>query len=311
MGETPRPIQAILIFDIKPFQAFFFHNRIDMQKIRFLFIALTALAMPLTAQEITGGFKAGLNFSIFDGETLENETYGWNTGFHIAATFIYPITDLFGLKGELMYSQKGVKYDYDGPSYLTFYNNQGARLIIPGQRRTDLSVANSYLDVPIMAYLRLGRIELEAGVNAAFLIGSRGSGGITYSSNGIERFTTSTEFGYLMDGPGIESLKLSERNLLYNGVSLIIPSTIGAYYESADDDAKRFNRLDFGLNAGAAFFLNNGLYLGLRANYGLADVTKTEQDLDPVTLAGNNTEYTTRADEDRNITLQASVGFRF
>ena len=281
-----------------------------MQKILILCASLTLLALPLTAQEFSGGFKAGLNFSNFNGETLPNETYSWNTGFHIAATFFYSITDLFGLKGELMYSQKGVKYNYEGPSYFAFYNNNGARQILTGTRRTDISIANSYMDIPVLAYFRLGRVELEAGINGSFLIGSRGSGGITFEGSGVERFTTSAEFGFLTDDTATPTLDPSGKFVLIQGAQYIQPERIGAYYESADDKARRFNRFDVGLNAGASFFLNSGLYVGIRANYGLLDVTNAKQDIDP-TVEGPNETFVTRDDEDKNISLQASVGFRF
>ena len=283
-----------------------------------LLIALAMLTLTFTAQaqnEFSGGFKAGLNFSTHDGPLeTDDETFTYNTGFHIGATFIYSITDLFGLKGEFMYSQKGVKYEYNGPSYFTFFSSNGNRIYATGNRRVDMSVSNSYIDIPLLAYFKIGRIEIEAGVNGAFLIGSAGSGGITFSGQSaigdpVAQFTTGVDFGYFRDEPGTESL-FSARNITINGITVLQPESIGAYYEAADNDGNKYQRFDVGLNAGISFFLNEGLFVGARANYGLLDVTNEEQDIAQAMLGPGNT-YVTRDDVDKNISIQASVGFRF
>lgn len=286
-----------------------------MQRLFWIF-CLLGIGLSASAQgEFSGGFKAGLNFSNFIAETeTDDESFDYNTGFHIGATFVYSITDLFGLKGELMYSQKGTQYSYNGPSYFTFYTSTGNQIFTTGNRRTDVSVANSYIDIPVMVYFKIGQIELEAGVNGAFLIGSTGSGGITYSGttaigDPVEEFTTSFEASYFGDDPGLESI-LRAGNVTLNGIVAFLPESIGAYYEAAENDSKKYKRFDAGLNAGISFFLNNGLYVGARANYGLVDITNQEQDIAVSELGSGNT-FLTRDDNDQNLSLQASVGFRF
>ncbi|MCB0615727.1 MAG: PorT family protein, partial [Phaeodactylibacter sp.] len=61
---------------------------------------------------------------------------------------------------------------------------------------------------------------------------------------------------------------------------------------------------------GLAFYLNQGLYVGLRVNYGLSDLTRTERDVSRKELDDSN-NFIFREDKDRNLTLQASVGFSF
>ena len=79
----------------------------------FLYTLLFSSLGSLSAQGFSGGFKAGLNFSTFDGDAEVDEsgnileTFNNTTGFHVAATFAYAFTDLFGVKADLMYSQKG------------------------------------------------------------------------------------------------------------------------------------------------------------------------------------------------------------
>ncbi|MEL6276676.1 MAG: outer membrane beta-barrel protein, partial [Bacteroidota bacterium] len=82
-------------------------------KIQFTFFLAVIALIPLAGQGFSGGFKAGLNFNTFDGPLEDNgagtEVFNSTTGFHIGATFAYGFTDLFGLKADLMYSQKGVE----------------------------------------------------------------------------------------------------------------------------------------------------------------------------------------------------------
>ncbi|RMF01234.1 MAG: PorT family protein [Bacteroidetes bacterium] len=265
--------------------------------------------------ELSGGFKTGLNFNRLDGPQNTGVVYDNNTGFHIGASFLYSITDLFGLKGELLYSQKGTQATFEGDSYFVFYPVDGGEPIFAnGRRRSDITIANSYIDIPLMVYFRLGRVELEAGVNAAMMIGSTGSGAITFSGSTpqgstIEEFTSAIDARYYSDDPGAASIRSSKTAILSN-TTVFIPTTIGGYYEGPMNDEKRFNRFDFGLNAGLSIFLNQGLYIGGRLNYGLTDVTRAGQDLDLRQLGDDNT-FITRDEMDRNLSIQTSVGFRF
>jgi hypothetical protein len=284
-----------------------------------LFVLLTALmCYGLTAQTFSGGFKAGLNFSRFDGPSETGDTgqdlesYGTGTGFHIGATFALGLTDYFGLKADLMYSQKGTEYQYDGPSYFVLYNaTSGTGRVLFGNRNFSLDLLQSYIDIPVMAYVRLGKLELSGGVNAAVLIGSRGTGGITFAENtgAVAPFSVTLDYGFFSSDYGVDAIIESE-NITLDNANFLLPRTIDAYYETDGQEGKKFNRLDFGLNAGAAFFLNTGLYVGFRYNYGLSDVTKTEQDFSMRALDADR-NYVTREDKDRNISLQGSVGFRF
>lgn len=283
----------------------------------FLGLAILLFTSVTFAQgEFSGGFKAGLNFNNIDGPTeTDDEVFESNTGFHIGASFVYSFTDLFGVKAELMYSQKGTQYTYDGPSYFTFYTtNTATPIFATGNRRSDISISNSYIDIPVLLYYKIGRLELEAGVNAGFLIGSSGSGGITFSGttqagSPVAEFTTGVDYGYYSNEKGIDAI-MGSTTITLNTLQAFRPESTDAYYEAADNDDNKFKTVDFGLNAGLAFFLNKGLYVGVRANYGLSDITNEGQDISPVSLAQGN-RYQTRDDQDRNISIQASVGFRF
>lgn len=280
-------------------------------------VLLAGLGNAFAQGEFSGGFKAGLNFNnIIGEEETADEVFGTNTGFHIGASFVYSVTDLFGLKAELMYSQKGVQYSYDGPSYFTFYRKStGTPIYAEGNRRSDISIANSYIDIPVLVYYKIGPFELEAGVNAGILVGTTGSGGITFSGSTqagspVSEFTAGVDYGFYSDEQGLDAVLQGTEITLNTIPDFIQPNSINAYYEAADNSDKKYKTLDLGLNAGLAFFLNSGLYIGVRANYGLTDITNEGQDISPVELGLGN-RYQTRDDKDQNISIQASVGFRF
>lgn len=287
-----------------------------------LIFALTlSLSTCGLAQGFSGGFRAGLNFIGFSGD-LEmsadgSETYEFNnrtTGFHVGATFAYEITDLVGLKADLMYSQKGGERRFDGPGYFFLYagpeDTEGELLV--GQRSSELDVVNSYIDIPLTAYYRLGPLEIEGGVTAGFLVNSRVSGGITYS--GVPGFNGDFVFGvdgnYFNDeaaGGGVVSVN---EDAFPGRPNLFTPQTVSAYYNSNSNE-KLYRRLNFGLVGGLAYYLNNGLYIGGRYQLGLTDVTRGENDLRFTVDPTNPGRTFNEDDQDLTRTIQVSVGFRF
>lgn len=286
------------------------------------FILLLLSGMLVTSafsQGFSGGFRAGLNFNRFDGpvetdaDGKELETFSNIFGFHIGASFIYAFTDLMGVKADLMYSQKGSEYVYDGPSYFVFYNptTQNETLTLTGARRTDKKQINTYLDLPVQAYVKLGKLEISGGANVGFLLSSVGSGGMRFTPNassGVAAFSVTLDENFMRDDRGNGSVKEGESRLI-DGRAVNFPKTIGAYYEAAPEDEKKFNRIDLGLVGELTFFINKGLYLSGRINYGLADITNNTQDVS--TAQRSSGKYILRDDEDRNLSIQAGVGFRF
>lgn len=279
---------------------------------------LLLLTTTLFAQGFSGGFKAGLNFNQFDGPMEGNgemtfEDFQTSVGFHVGATFAYEFTDLVGVKGELIYSQKGGEIRYEGPSYFFLYNADGNETPLFGSAIQELSVINSYLDIPITAYYRIGPLEVEGGFNVGLQISSRGSGSVRYTTGSnnpdLRDIALTFDANFNSDEPGLESIVSSDPNVQLSNVTSF-PSVIGGNYNSDRDD-NRYERLDFGLVFGISLFLNEGLYVGARYNHGLTDVTKPENDLRLSELGDNNTRLFNTDDEDFNRSIQASIGFRF
>jgi hypothetical protein len=287
------------------------------------FFVLTAFY--LQAQEFAYGFKVGLNFSTLladselDANGMELESFDYNTGFHVGAAFIYRITDLVGVRGELLYNQKGVKYGYDGRGFQIFTDDQGTRILSTnGNRQFFLEVVNSYISIPLTAYYKIGeKLEIYGGVDVSFLVGSSGVGSYTYTGE-VPGFPDidqlfELDYNYYSDESAANTV-LNEGasifTLMNNSRSIKIPEQLGAYYlDYPEKDGSFYNILDFGLTGGLAFYINSGLFISGTVNYGLVDATNNFYDISRTET--NNLEYVSRSDKDTNLSFMASVGFSF
>lgn len=285
-------------------------------KFRNIFITAMILALGniIYAQEFGIGFKTGMNFNTFMGPSElddngnELEHFDNYRGFHFGAILDYKITDIFGIKGEILYDQKGANYNYEGPSYWTFYKDNGDPVYhIGGTRTHGLFISNVYLRVPVMAYSRFGRIEISGGANIGFLLSSKARGQITYSGANVDSFSADLDFNYNKD-TAADSENATTQSIRVNGFNVQVPETMGAYYSAFGNTNKPYSGIDVGLNAGLSYYLNKGLFIGLRVDYGLSDITKTDEDVSKFSLDSNR-EFIYRADTDRNFTIQASLGF--
>jgi hypothetical protein len=286
------------------------------------FALLLSALFPVCAQEFSGGFRAGLNFITFDGDVEKSpdgettyESLTNTTGFHVGATFALAFTDLVGIKAELMYSQKGVerRFAENTPSYFYLYANEEDRVGVPfgGVLEAQIDVVNSYIDIPLTAYYRIGIVELEAGGSMGFLVNSRATGGYTFNNTvfGADPVVFNVEGSYFRDEAGGGGVTVRDTEVRGNP-GVLLPQVVSVYYNN-DNDAAVYRRLDFAAIVGVSVFLNSGLFVGLRYQHGLTDLTKGENDL-RVSREDllSDREYNTD-DKDYTRNLQASVGFRF
>lgn len=277
------------------------------------------LALPLHAQ-LRYGFKTGLNISRLDGpsETDDKgnklETWSNITGFHIGGTFTYPFSDRFGLRGELLYSKKGGKYRFEGPTYRFFTATNSQRILTKGTGRYLVNLSNSYFDIPIMAYARFGHFEISGGGYLALMVQSAGEGSLRYDGkstlNGqaIGTQEYNLNYNYRKDDVGEGGGDKFKFNL--DGKIIETDKTLGAYYDYPADKGNLYRSLDYGLTGGLKYYLSRALYFDLRLQYGLADLTNNSADVNNNKLDAQN-NYIFNADRDLNFTIQASVGFGF
>ena len=286
------------------------------------FVLFSLCSSNLTAQEISYGFKAGLNFSTFQAESeavdgVSLEEYDFNPGFLVGLILKSNVTDLFGVTAEVLYSQKGTKYRFDGASYQPLITSTGDVIQTTGNKDLSLNVTNAYIDIPVSVYGRvLSWLEIHGGVSAGFLVSSSGSGELRYSSAvsergfSIEDYVVSLDHRYFSDRGGIEELGDDPITQTIEGSFVEIPKTLSAYYEYAqDEELNLYNRLDLGVHAGFSLYLNQGLFLGLRANLGLSDVTNNEVDKSILTQGPDG--FIFRDDKDTNLSFQTFIGFSF
>ncbi len=292
-------------------------------KLFFVPVILLFIAVSLQAQNtVYGGFKAGINFATIDGPSVLNandmelESFNYSTGFHVGVNVNVELTDYFGLRGEIIYGQKGAEYNFNGQSFMPFYRSDGSGpLIASGNRRSIISITNTYIDLPVSAFVRFGRLELSGGLSLGVLVSSRGEGEIAF--NGVSpQGENINNILFIVDGSYFDADAFDPENVAdptnirIDGQRVSIPELIGPYYDNPNPEKPLFNRLDAAVQGGASFYLNQGLFISFKGYYGLSDISRDDYDYSFVEL-DNDQNLIFRSDDDRNITLQASVGFHF
>ena len=290
-----------------------------------LIIIIISMAQLSMAQEIGYGIRVGLNFNKLnapsemdiDGNNLE--TFDYNTGFHVGGVFIFKFTDLVGARTGIFYSQRGMKYKYEGPSFQFFVNEiNGNQVKSEGDRIYRLTISNSYIEIPLTAYYKFGeRFEIHGGFLFGILGSSTAVGEFDYKGSlpGIPEldFVQNLDFNYRKDQPASPD-DITDDTPVFQFLSTTnivrFPQTVGAYYmDFPEKDGNFYNGFDIGLTAGFSFYLNGGLYIMFSGNYGLIDATNDFYDISR--YESNGLEYIQRNDKDYNVSLQASIGFSF
>lgn len=296
-----------------------------MNKIRCvicLIVSLTILSLiPLSAQGDFGyGFRAGLSFSQLKGELeMDNagnslDEYSAATGFHIGISLAYKFTDLMGVRGEFIFSQRGTQYAYNGESYYILGLHENESIVLNGTRDMTQTITNAYIDIPISVYYKLGSLELSGGVGAGLSVGSTGGGRILFNGNSptsgraLDEFRVDLNYNFRTNGA--KQVDNSFSDIMVDGRTFNIPNRVGAYYWFEEKGKDQFKSLDYYLMGGLSYYLNQGLYLGGRIFYGLTDVDRNEYDVSLRSLDADG-NYIFREDDNKNITFQVSIGFTF
>lgn len=268
----------------------------------------------------TFGVKAGLNYSTFLGptETGVNEKYGFSNGFHFGLSYDYDVTDLFSIRTELFYIQTGSTYSFEGDSYYIIRQSDKTTFEQGTLEFYDLNISNAYISIPVVANYRINnKWEVFGGVYGSMLIGPTGRGQMKFISNEHPdeiRFIQSLDFSYGSDDiaeiTGSSAGDLTEIGVLVDGEIVILPKFAGAYTQQGEKTGNKFNFLDFGVTAGAHYFLNKGFFVGLTLDYGLPDLTNNKVDISLKELNPDNS-FIFSDDKDTHFGIKASFGFRF
>ncbi len=292
------------------------------------------------AQSIGTTFRVGLNSSRFlgpsekaaDGSDLEEfTTY---TGFHVAGGVVFKLLDHYGFKAEIMYTQKGGRYRYEGPStYIFTTTRSGNYATAVGTRTVSTRIINSYIALPVTGYMKYGKFELNAGVSIAVLAGTGAVGDLVFSgTSGINNepveINSLINHNYRRDGLEFTQNILSFqeeffKEITVDGEQVILLTEETGYAQWTDSSVfggvygkpevvledKPYRGLDFTLNAGASYYISPGLFVGLTASYGLRDVTNPYFEYSFSESEG--LDRVERSDNDRNFVLMGSIGFSF
>ena len=173
-----------------------------------------------------------------------------------------------------------------------------------------VNISNNYLDFPLMGYGKFGRFEFNAGFNISLLAGSVGAGQLKFTgvSPVVDEFTLNLDYRYIGDDAR-EASRFGLQEIRVSNEKVNIPTQVGAYYEYDMKDGNLFRFLEISYLAGINFYLNDGLYLGLRGNFGLLDVTRAAMDRTYQTFENNLPAL--RNDTDKQVSYQLSLGFSF
>ncbi len=118
------------------------------------------------------GIKAGLNFPTWSGDGAPSSGKASLLGFNAGLVFNLEQTDLFSFQPEIIYTQKGAKYNFSGGS-------------------TQLKA--NYLELPLLAKFTIGTKTLKGFVNAGPAVGYWMSGESKVKAGSTE-VTTSIDF---------------------------------------------------------------------------------------------------------------------
>ncbi len=102
---------------------------------------------------VSFGVKGGVNFATFVSGDDDFDSPDSRTSFHVGVLAEMPITDMFSVQAEALYSGQGFDLDFEGP------DNDNAEVQL------------DYINVPVLAkfYLTKG-LSIEAGPQFSFLV---------------------------------------------------------------------------------------------------------------------------------------------
>ncbi|WP_019948426.1 porin family protein [Hymenobacter aerophilus] len=171
----------------------------------------TVAATETKAQGIRLGLKGGANLSNLSGDLTNKDGYDNKVGFHGGLMLNVGLIDdgFLSLQPEVLYSQKGYKYD-SGQTF-GLYKREG-------------DVTYNYIDVPVLLKVKAGNLFFEAGPQYSYLLKvkdeSTGSlNGTVVGRTEAERDLKNVnrnEFGYVA-GLGLQTDMGLMLGLRYNG----------------------------------------------------------------------------------------------
>ena len=150
---------------------------------------LLPLLAAATSARAQVGIKAGVNGAILNGENIDMDTR-YKTSYHVGAFVRLPVLGPLSIQPEVLYSLQGSQFRSALANYDTKLH---------------------YLNVPVLAHVKIGPVYAEAGPQFGVLLGAREDGTLRISAadgyGPVDRTATSnykkTDFS-LAAGAGLE-----------------------------------------------------------------------------------------------------------
>lgn len=303
-----------------------------MSKHFFISILILATTTAAFAQKPRFGIKTGLNVTTFiggaemntDGKALDKNEV--KTGFQVGMTAALPLSDVFGVQAELLYTQRGSKYTYEDKGFYALTDKFGQTIETKGDLRVLLLNSNSYLELPLLAYIKpLKPLKIELGVSPMILLSSVGAGEFLLKNRSYTPSGSSTArpidgemvqvltYDYIKDGVAQPAL-VRQDSVNVSGTDYRFPSAINGYYYNNEKPIGEnvFNFFDISANLGAAYTFSSGLSFNLRGSYGLLDATNNRYDRKWAASTGAPNYKAVQLNRDlRNFNVALTIGFSF
>ena len=125
-----------------------------------LLLTVAAIAVMSTCSfaQLSGGLKGGINFANVGGDAEDTDM---RTSFHFGGFLTFPINDNFSFQPELLYSSVGYKY-----SISESYSDDFLGDVTESYEET---AKLNYIAIPLMFQYKIGKINIQAGPQLAFL----------------------------------------------------------------------------------------------------------------------------------------------
>ena len=290
------------------------------------FVLVTLLSGQLIGQGFNIGIRAGIGQNKFTGplERDFGESYGLTGGFHFGLSYQLNFSDVVGWRTEILYNQMGSSYKLDTPEgFYVFrpdpFQDRTSNIVIRDTTLINLTHSNAYLQFPQTINIKLGsKVEVFGGAYIGFLLSPVATGNVLFGGPGVTQehsFRQGLNFNYFDDDSQTKSDPFRARGreiqIRAEGYDVTLRGIENSYdYQQFEIDEGRFFSTDFGLIAGASYYINRGLYVMGRIDYGVKDITRNTADYSFARVNRDESPVFNN-DSDKNLGFYISIGFKF
>ena len=294
-------------------------------RIIILFVGIVS-SVQLLGQGFNIGIRAGLGQNKFSGSVEQDfgESYSLSGGFHFGLSFQWNFNDVIGWRSEILYNQMGSSYSLESPEgYYVFrpdpFQDRSSNIIIRDTTSINLTHSNAYLQFPQTFHFKLGsKLELFGGGYIGFLLSPVATGSLLFGGPGVTQehsFEQGLNFNYFNDDARTKTDPFAPqgRSILIraDGYDVTLRGIENSFdFQQFEMDESRFFSTDFGLVFGASYYLNRGLFIMGRVDYGIKDITRNTADYS-FARVNNDESPIFNNDSDKNLGFYLSIGFKF